>query len=421
MRNIPFPFLWFLISTLLYTNIFGQEAKSLVADTLFDRHAYFSAAEFYNKELIENDSATQCHCMRQLAICYTKLNDVRNAELTYRKLVNSCKTQTKDLKEFARILQRSGEVEKAKKVFEACYLADSNDHFAYQSMLFCDTIKKSFDGLTDIYLENQSAVNSSFDDILDDANNDTLIFLSARKSKNNSNRSLFNNQFQYERYKWHPLFKKLLNANQNLGNGFTTTDNEARDWYISNEINKGNNTHARRSVILRKRILDNGSHEENLFGYDDGFSMYGHPNLSGNGNLFFFISNMPGGFGGTDIYFCRKTGSKWSKPLNLGKEVNTNQNELFPFYLGEGLLVFASEGRPGYGGFDLYASEFKNDLWKEAKNLGFPVNSKSNDLAFRWDKIKKIFYLSSDRSKGQGGLDVYRIHRFDSENIKKLF
>ncbi len=420
MRNLQISiFLIFLIS--FSGNLsFGQQSQLAVADTLFNRNAFYLAAEQYKKELNRNDTMVKCHCKRQLAVCYSKLNDIRNSEIAYRDLLNSCKTDLKDLKGFASILQRSGEVEKAKKIYETCYLSDTTDHFSYQSIQFCDIVKNSFDGLTETYLENLATVNSSFDDVLDDVINDTLNFISARKSKRNKDRSVSNNQFDYEHFTWHPSSKRPQ-LSHDWGDGFTAVVNDAHESYITKELPDSSLPGHKRAVILRRRNVDNGLAHENLFGFDDGRSNYGHPNLSVNGNLFFFISDMPGGYGGTDIYFCKKEGSKWSKPVNLGKEVNTYRNELFPFYLGQGLMVFTSEGRPGYGGFDLYASEFKNDKWKEAINLGFPVNSKSNDLALRWDRIKKTIYLSSDRAKGKGGIDIYKLQRFDSENIKRLF
>ena len=406
---------WLLSISCLNVGI-AQSNSHVLADTLFARQAYYKASELYKLNLNASDSTIKCHCWRQLAHCYSFLNDVKASESSYRSVFSNCKTGPSDFREFAKILQRSGEYEKAKRLYASCYAADSSDKFAYESMLFCDTINKMFDKITEVYLENLANINSPFDDVLDDALNDTLVFVSARKSKRSDKRSLSNNQYGYSRFKWHHSEGTVMLP----GQGFTTSDNETNDFYISGSFTDTSKTFDSRTVIFRYKAGDIDTKGQ-LFSYDNGKSMYGHPNISSGGTMFFFVSDMPGGYGGTDIYLCRKTGTKWNAPLNLGKEINTAGNELFPFYLGEGLLVFTSDGRPGYGGYDLYTSMMKNNSWKTAINLGSPINSRSNDLAMRWDRVKKIFYLSSDRQKGKGALDIYRIHNFSSANLKSIF
>ena len=107
------------------------------------------------------------------------------------------------------------------------------------------------------------------------------------------------------------------------------------------------------------------------------------PSISSDGNFLIFSSNRPGGFGGKDLWFSimSKKG-KWSEPVNMGKNINTDGDEMSPFIHFDGrTLYFASDGRPGMGGFDIYLSRMSNDSsWSEPKNLGYPINTANDEM-----------------------------------------
>lgn len=134
-----------------------------------------------------------------------------------------------------------------------------------------------------------------------------------------------------------------------------------------------------------------------------------HPTINDSGKEMFFVSDMPGGFGGTDIYFSRNTGYRWSTPVNLGPIINTSGNELFPFLHKDGTLYFASEGHSGYGGLDIFYSTFENGVWSKPVNMGKPVNSGFDDFGIILDKSKNNGYFSSNRPEGAGNDDIYRL------------
>lgn len=134
----------------------------------------------------------------------------------------------------------------------------------------------------------------------------------------------------------------------------------------------------------------------------------GHPSLSPDGNTLYFASNMPGGVGGTDIYKSVKhTNGSWSAPENLGEEINTEGNEMFPFYHSSGILFFASDGHVGLGGLDIFLAQKKQNGWAEVKNLGTPVNTNKDDFSFILDKQMKSGYFASNRDGGKGDDDIY--------------
>ena len=134
-----------------------------------------------------------------------------------------------------------------------------------------------------------------------------------------------------------------------------------------------------------------------------------HPTLSSDGREMYFVSDMPGGFGGTDIYYTHFKMGKWSDPINLGAEVNTSSDEMFPFIHSDGTLYFASEGHSGYGGLDIFYTQKVNNSWSKPVNMGKPVNSIGDDFSLILNKKKELGYLTSNRVGGKGNDDIYRL------------
>ena len=132
-----------------------------------------------------------------------------------------------------------------------------------------------------------------------------------------------------------------------------------------------------------------------------------HPWISEDGAKLFFSSDMPGGEGKMDIYMCKREGDVWSDPINLGKEVNTPENEVFPYFRKD-VLYFSSEGLSGYGGLDVY-SVYETDNWTAPKNLKTPLNSSKDDFGIFFTDDENG-YVSSDREGGMGSDDIYKFN-----------
>jgi outer membrane protein OmpA-like peptidoglycan-associated protein len=132
-----------------------------------------------------------------------------------------------------------------------------------------------------------------------------------------------------------------------------------------------------------------------------------HPTIHADGNKMYFSSDRPGGKGGMDIWVSIKTGDAWGKPTNLGSDVNTSKNELFPFVHADGTVFYASNGLGGLGGLDIFYTTLYNKKWTKATTLGAPFNSVGDDLGLIIDSEKKNGYFSSNRGGGAGGDDVY--------------
>jgi outer membrane protein OmpA-like peptidoglycan-associated protein len=128
------------------------------------------------------------------------------------------------------------------------------------------------------------------------------------------------------------------------------------------------------------------------------------PYLSPDGRRLYFASDKPGGYGGSDLYFCQWMGSYWADPVNLGSVINTQGNESYPFINSSGELFFSSDRHPGLGGKDIFFSRFSDTAWIEPVHLDPPINSSSDDFGIITDSLMSTGFFSSNRNKS---IDIY--------------
>jgi len=153
---------------------------------------------------------------------------------------------------------------------------------------------------------------------------------------------------------------------------------------------------------------------------NSGYIVY-HPTLNKEGTKLYFASDMPGGFGGTDIYMSEISADGIiGKPKNLGAVLNTEGNEVFPYVHSEnGTLYFSSDGFVGYGLLDVFASvKGENDEIVNVINLGEPINSKKDDFGYFLDEEGFKGFISSNRKGGVGGDDIYAFTRIPPLTLK---
>lgn len=135
--------------------------------------------------------------------------------------------------------------------------------------------------------------------------------------------------------------------------------------------------------------------------------MVAHPSISRDGERIYFVSNRPGGFGGNDIWLAHRAGEgKWGQPQNLGPQINTAGNELFPFIRDNGELYFASDSHIGLGGLDIFRGiPLETNQWK-VENMGAPINSTGDDFAISFYPGEEKGLFTSNR-EGSRGDDIY--------------
>jgi outer membrane protein OmpA-like peptidoglycan-associated protein len=181
-----------------------------------------------------------------------------------------------------------------------------------------------------------------------------------------------------------------------------------RNNYIERKTNFRNE-----GVNKLKLYTASGSNWETItsFPYNNNEYSTGHPTVSQDGKILIFTSNVIGGYGGTDLYYCVRTGEKrkWGRPVNLGSKINTEGNELFPYLDKNGNLYFSSTGHPGLGGMDIFEVVLKDLKAKGTPhNMGSDINSSSDDFGIILDETGKRGFFSSNR---RGNDDIYQFTR----------
>ena len=136
----------------------------------------------------------------------------------------------------------------------------------------------------------------------------------------------------------------------------------------------------------------------------------GYPFLSKDGKTLYFASRGKGleiNYGGFDIYVSTLSNGSWSAPKNLGSTINGPGNEIYPFIDEAGTIYFSSDGHKGFGGLDIFRADPKNGSWTDLRNLGFGINSSTDDLNFVLDFSHDLAYFCSNRQGGAGDYDIY--------------
>ena len=189
---------------------------------------------------------------------------------------------------------------------------------------------------------------------------------------------------------------------------FTMADGASECYFTRNNFHEKKQGKSDAGITLLKiykaKITGLETSDVEEFAYNSDNYSVTHPSISADGQTLYFVSDMPGGEGGKDIYLCRKQGDAWTQPENV-RQANTQGDEMFPFIHPDGTLYFSSDGHPGLGHLDIFY--LKSGTESVPVNMGFPLNSAYDDFSLWVNRANTEGYLSSDREGGAGGDDLY--------------
>jgi outer membrane protein OmpA-like peptidoglycan-associated protein len=181
--------------------------------------------------------------------------------------------------------------------------------------------------------------------------------------------------------------------------------------------------YGRTDIYSAEKIDGEWSNVKNLGPNINSADWDSQPMISNDGNILFFVSDRSGGFGATDIYMSVKSNGEWGKAINLGKSINTENDEMTPVIGVDNINFTFSSNRPGgEGEFDIYVSKFKSNSFSAPKNAGTPINSEGDEFYFYSMPNTDEAYFSSSRSGGAGKLDIYKAvpNPYESESVYLL-
>jgi outer membrane protein OmpA-like peptidoglycan-associated protein len=407
-----------------------QLTKRQQADKLFERYEYSKSLSLY-LELTEKKYNLQVS--EHIAGCYREMNKYEDAERWYSQVVADPNADIINTLYYGDILLRDKNFEAAKNMYKLYYAKNEDVARLAFKLATCDSAAKWIKQLSAYVVKNEAGFNGPFSDWgLTYYGKTGFVFTSDRKAEEDKkNKDTYpwtgSGYFKLYQVQGTSLTELPLNLKNNT---IVTGDyhvgpvafNAAADTaYLTittvvpkkkltlDKPEKGvkQRLYTRRLQLVIATKKDNQWGNFKSFAYNnvDEYSV-GHAALSTDGNVMYFTSDMPGGFGKTDIWYCEKQkDGSWGKPVNCGKNINTKDEEAFPT-INQDNLFYSSKGLPGMGGFDLFEAKGVKANWEKPVHLPYPVNSTSDDLWYI-SKDGASGYFSSNRENGQGDDDIY--------------
>lgn len=394
--------------------LFAQSGKQRKADRLYEKFAYTKAIEEY-KALLEK-KYNVAYNQQQLANSYYKLRDPENAVIYYSLVVQQPDVSPEVYYNYAQMLRGVREYEASRNWLKK-YMESAREPQKVEKLLNPDEINV-YDGLESFRVK-PAAFNSPFSDFGSFENNGNIYFTSARGEADTKTKI-----YDWTGEPFLDIYQVSAGSNvvSPVGGDVNTVRHEGpvtlspdgqtmyftRNNYLKRDGKKDDE--GVNHLKLYKASLVNGEWKniEELPFSSNEYSV-GHPSLSADGKTLYFVSEAPGGMGGSDIYKVSLENGTFGTPENLGAPVNTPGNEVFPFIAENGNFYFSSDGHKGYGLLDVFV--VTADAPQKVQNLGEPVNSNMDDFAFSHSgRDNTRGFVSSNRSGGQGNDDIYELN-----------
>lgn len=406
---------------LLASPIQAQYSLLKSADREFNAFNFSTAIKLYQQAY---DAKPNMKTAERLAESYMNMRNYREAEKWYAMLANQDEATTDHILQYGHVLRNNSKFREAKAQYQRVAAKADNVLSAEDlAVLYasCDSAVVWLENpVKAVEVRNERKLNSAqaefgavngpqglvfASDRLDGATNPDIIY--------GWTGNPFLSLYQYDADGVQKIDAQWGDGANHFGPAtFSTAQNEVY-FAVTRTPTREEKRQANKDITVNIEIFSNSLDAEN---WGEGATPFrynniaewsvGDPFLSPSGDTLYFTSDMPGGYGGTDIYYVtRQGGGSWSDAINMGETVNTIANERFPTIDNNGDFYFSSEGHVGMGGLDVYRLD-KSGAGQQVVNLGYPFNSPYDDFSVRFDKEMEG-YFASNRNGGAGADDIY--------------
>jgi outer membrane protein OmpA-like peptidoglycan-associated protein/tetratricopeptide (TPR) repeat protein len=413
--------IWFLL--ICFTACYSQEQLKK-ADKLFAEYAYTEAAKAY-EDYLKHAKKPGTQTVKKIADTYYYIGQYNKALPWYTKVYEAMGSSIDDtyFNRYIQTLRIEQQYNKADELLKQRLIKKGDK----ETLARIEKQKAQLDavnGLPPVYKVANIAANTTMADFGTAFYGSRIVYSSSKDVDKTGGKT----------YKWNEQpFLELYVADRDTTNGsflnerkfvpkdqnsyhnatlaftpdlqtvYYSTNTVKRSGFLKNDQKGTNNLQIVKGQVDNERLKNTKSLPFNNVKYS-----VAHPAITADGKWLYFTSDMPGGYGETDIYVAEiLENGQIGKPRNLGPVINTPQKEMFPF-INDNVLYFSSNGHYGLGGLDIFESSVTGDMqFSEPQNLGKPVNSNLDDFAFIIDKEQVSGYFSSNRAGGRGDDDIY--------------
>ncbi|RKR11962.1 WD40 repeat protein [Flavobacterium sp. 90] len=403
---------------------YSQQSKVNSGDKKYNNYAYVDAIKTYEKVASKGYKSEEM--FKKLGNSYYFNSEFDGAAKWYGELFSmDTNVEPEYYYRYAQSLKSTGQLDKANKIldeFNIKYKGDNRGKLYKEDVNYLDQIKAN----SGRYKIEDAGINSKYSDYGSFIYNNKLYFASARDTGNFSQRKhkwtgeYFTNIYDADidaatnsASKVHK-FKSAINTKFHEATPVFTKDGKTVYFTRNNYVDgkKGKDENKTTLVKIYKGTLESDGKWGNIkeLPFDSDNYSTAHPALSPDEKTLYFASDMPGTVGQSDIYKVSiNPDGSYGTPENLGKPINTEGKETFPFVTNEKEIYFASDGHPGLGGLDVFVGQIEEDgTITGIENLGADINSPKDDFAYIIDPTTRLGYFSSNKDGGMGSDDIYK-------------
>lgn len=404
---------------------FGQAKDYQKGEEAFKFQEYWTAIEHFKVAYSKySDPVKKAELVFKIAICYRELHEPKEAELWFKKAIKVKYPDPLTLLYFADALKMNGSFEEAIIEYNNYGKLVPGDKRAEIGVKSCELAAKWVNKPTRYKVENMAFFNSKdqdFSPVYAKKDYKILFFTSNRSGSSGDAIHAVTGAGFFD------LWETLVDRKGKWSEPKPVegaTINTPHDEGASSLNLKGNTLYFTRCKVDKKYILGCKIYSASRKGvtWDEALEIaingavdstsIGHPSISEDEMSLYFSANLPGGFGARDIWMIKreKKNGPWNPdPINLGPEINTPGNEMFPYTRDNGKLYFSSDYHIGMGGLDIFEASLNAKTGKyKVTNLKYPINSNSDDFGIIFEGGAERGFFSSGRKGGKGGDDIYQ-------------